>query len=193
MPLDAANIAGTELFAGPLPRRVDVEVLPRMLPVGVLLVALHPWLQQRVLDGVYPEPPRAVCRDQLRHPAIDLVALGTVRQAPRRAIEIVVLWQRETRVVGLFDVLAVQQLRERVALAVAGDPTDAPHLQLAVLAHLNQVRPLLFQKLDPNTDRLQALLPQLVELAVARRGRRCHGQRERRAVRLLAKAFAVAL
>src|ERR1700674_18020 len=166
-PLGAADVASAGLLACPLPRRIDVEVFPRMLPVGVLLVALHPRLQQRVLDRVHTEPPRVVRGDQLRHPAIDLVALGTVRQTPRRAIEIVVFWQRKTRVVGLFDVLAVEQLRERVALTIGGDPADAPHLQLAVLAHLNQVRPLLFQKLDADADRLEALLPHLVELAIA--------------------------
>src|ERR1700687_5923574 len=106
----------TRLLACPLPHRIDVEILPWMLPVGVLLVALHPRLHKRVLDGVNAEPPRVVRGDELRHPAIDLVALRTVGQTPRRAIQVVVLRQREARVVGLLDVLAVQQLRECVAL-----------------------------------------------------------------------------
>src|SRR6266550_3882630 len=68
----------TGLLACPLPRSIDVEILPRMLQVGVFLVAPHPWLQQCVLDGVKAEPPRVVRGDELRHPAIDPVALGTV-------------------------------------------------------------------------------------------------------------------
>src|SRR5215472_12385205 len=54
-----------------LARDVDVEVFPRVLPRGVLLVAEHPRLQQRVLDRVEPQPPGVVGGDDLRHPAIE--------------------------------------------------------------------------------------------------------------------------
>src|SRR5438045_7663773 len=90
----AANrpCVGANSFAQPgwmnpaLPLLIHVEILPRMLPVRVLLVASHPWLNERVLDRVEAEPPRVVCSDDLRHAAIDLVALGAIGQPPRPAI-----------------------------------------------------------------------------------------------------------
>ena len=84
-------------------------------------------------------------------------------------------------------------MRERVAFAIRGQPSQPPHLQLAVLAHLNQIGPFLLHEVEPDADRFHALLPHLVELAIARRRRRRHGDRERLAVGLLAIAFAVAL
>src|SRR6478672_9477281 len=95
-------------------RRVDADVQPRMLPVRVLLVAADPWLQQRVLDRVHVERPRVVRGHELRHAAVQLVALRAIGEHPRLAIQLVVSRQVEARVVRLSDVLPVQQLRERV-------------------------------------------------------------------------------
>ncbi len=147
-----------------------------MLPVRVLLVAAHPGLRERALDGVHVQRPRVVGGDQLGHLPVQLVALGPVGQPARRAIELVVGGQLEARVVGLPDVAAVEELRERVAFGVGVDPANAPRLQLACLPHLEQVRPLLLHEFDANADRFQVLLPDLVDLAVARAGRGRHRQ-----------------
>ena len=109
-------------------------------------------------------------------------------------VERVVLGQAEARVVGLPDVPRVQELHERVALAVLGDPAARPHLQLAGAAHLQQVRPLLLDEVDADADRVHVLLPQLV--ALRGRGRRWSlpmAMRQRRAVGQLAPAVAVAV
>src|SRR5438874_833368 len=84
-----------------LPLLVHVEILPWMLPVRVLLVAANPGLNERVLDRVEAEPPRVVRGNDLRHVAIDLVALGPVGQPPRSAIQLVVFGMRKRRLVGL--------------------------------------------------------------------------------------------
>src|SRR6187399_157604 len=70
-------------FARPLPGEVDVDVLPGVLAIHVLLVPQHPRAHERVLDAVHAEVPRIVGRDELGHLAIERIALGPVRQALR--------------------------------------------------------------------------------------------------------------
>src|ERR1700730_4993641 len=53
------------LAASLLPIGIDIEILPRVLPVRVFLVAPNPGLKHRVFDRINADPPRTVGGDEL--------------------------------------------------------------------------------------------------------------------------------
>src|ERR1043165_3740316 len=68
---------------------VDVEPDEIRIQDRVLLVALHPRVQQVIEDAMHPEAPRSVHEDEPIHLAVEAVALLAVGQAERLLVEAV--------------------------------------------------------------------------------------------------------
>src|SRR5208283_4779480 len=89
--------ASTSLDCRFAPRNVEVEVLPRELIEGVVLVTKDPWIDEHGFITVSIEFPRGVRGHELGHLLEQLRALGRVRELPRPVIELVEFRQIEAR------------------------------------------------------------------------------------------------
>src|SRR5438034_3666339 len=134
---------------GPLPRDINVEVLPWFGKEGVRVETEQPGLREFAAVAICTEHEWHVRAGELGHLLVEVRALGTVRQDPRLLEETVELRQTEASVVHTIgDVLAIEDFERDTPVAQRDQASQSEHLELARLAHLQEIGPLLLDKFD---------------------------------------------
>src|SRR5439155_11617536 len=101
----------------------DIKIHPWMLVEDVVLVALHPRIDQHGLVAEGIELPWRVRGHQLRHALEQPGTLGRVGKLSRLVVELVVFGELESREIGHARMRTVEQIQESESLGGVADVT----------------------------------------------------------------------